>query len=674
MAGFKLNRFMGIRPRVPDALLQANEATLAQHCDLAYGEIRPTKAGYLVATMSTAVRSIYSDDGLRFYTWNSEVSAVRSPLARDQFNRLYFTGNAAFRVTDRAGQRTSGGEPASSYLVGVPRPSAPPALVASTVQMPTFTNAFISLIGHYEYAGVKYQELSIYPDEIPANSGRFRLYAPALDTTTPAGAKFVIRMTVTWRNGATGWYVVGPPAPNEMVFDLYSKNSSFYQDSCADYTMDMESDADSGFALRYWATIKTRTAESDKETRAYTYTCVNIYGEEGPPAPPGSVSCYPAYATSVTVTKPAAGQYAPLKEIRIYRTPPAGATGDYYYVGSVNVLGSAAASFTFNDTVASALLNEPLASHARYAPDQMLTGLVSLPNGILCAFKGNEIHFSDAYMPWSWPPEYVQTTERNVVGIIAHGAGALVTTLGAPYLLSGVSPDSMTLSRINGDQAGVAARAMAVVNGVAVYASNDGLVTVNGMQTSLALSHKYFTRDVWRQRYLAGLGTMTFAVWDGRLLVFSSAGLFTPFMLRLDEMDGAMSELPGWVAQCAYPEVLSDQCFYSNGTGLYQFNGGNALTAVWQSAELVLPVPGNFGAALAVADGNWTVEWWAYLRNKTTGQYEYQLKHTQAVVSGSQTFRLPGGFESDRYKLKISGTGRFRELRVARTMRELAGV
>ena len=87
-----------------------------------------------------------------------------------------------------------------------------------------------------------------------------------------------------------------------------------------------------------------------------------------------------------------------------------------------------------------------------------------------------------------------------------------------------------------------------------------------------------------------------------------------------------------------------------------------------------MPRPVNFGAAQALVEGSWSVEFWAYVKNKNTNAFEWQLKHTEALATGLTTFRLPGGFESDRYKVKITGAGRFRELRVAQTARELATV
>lgn len=320
--------------------------------------------------------------------------------------------------------------------------------------------------------------------------------------------------------------------------------------------------------------------------------------------------------------------------------------------------------FSYLDNISASALNEVISSTYNYPPPDTLVGLMSLPNGILCAWKGNELWFSEAYRPWAWPPSYVKPLRNTIVGGVAHGSGAVVTTLAEPYLVSGVSPDSMTAARLNVSQAGVSKWSIASVDGSVIYASNDGLVVLNGGAASLAQSSQFFTRDVWRQFYQAGLSTMNFSVWDGRLVVFSSTGVFTPFMIRFDEADGTMTDLPELVASCAFISQQSDQFYFANGTGLYQFNGGLPQQAVWLSREEVLPMPLNFAFAQAVVEGDWTIKFYA----------GGVLRHTKAVSGGVTNFRLPAGFKSDRWKVNIAGQGRFRELRVAQSAVELAKV
>lgn len=646
MAALKLNMFSGILPRVPEAMLPKGAATIAQNCDFAYSELRNTKAGYALATMSNAPASIYTDDGLTFYSWTTDVNAVRSPITKDTFNRLYYTGDGGVKVTDRTATRTNGGPPSSAYLVGVPRPTVPPVLAIAPVQ-PTSATATFAFKFHWEYGGIKYQEQSVTPDVV-TDGQSYRFIPPARGDETNEQAFPVLRMTATFL------------ADNSQLFDIYTGNSSF-DSTGGGYSLSMSKDTASD---NYNVTLEAGIKEADKEVRAYVYTYVNTYNEEGPPSDPATVTTAPLVPVNVTVTRDSIPGYGPIKEIRVYRTPTGSTIADYFYAGSISVLTEPGSTFTLYDKTKGDQLNEVLSSTNYYPPDQGLLGLMALPNGILCAWKGNELHFSEAYKPWAWPPAYVKPLAHTIVGGIPHGSGAIITTVTSPYLVSGVSPDSMTTIKMNVEQAGVSKWSLAVVDGYAIYASNDGLVVVVGGNGSLVQSQKFFTREVWRERYGPGLSSMRFAVWDGRLVVFSGSGSFTPFMIRMDEADGTLTELPSLAARCAFVSPLSDQFYYAWGNVLYQFNGGSDLAAVWQSSEMVFERPLNFAFAQVVATGTWVVDFYA----------DNVLRYTQNITQATTNFRLPAGFMSDRWKVRVSGTGRFRELRMGTSAIELASV
>lgn len=691
MAAFKINRFSGLFPRLPDSLLPEGAATIAHNCDFAYGELRNTKGGWLLNTMRNAPLSIYTDDGLTFYTWPSDVDAVRSPLVSDTFNRMYFTDGNAMKVANRMSTSLNGGPPASSYNVGVPRPTVAPVLAVSLPDVTDATKYTLAFKFHYEYGGVKHQEQSVTPTNL--GGGKYRFTPPDIHPQVsfstrddfPDNGLYGVKYKASDTGKLYAWvgstYTEVPEhgtpsqafpvlritgtviADGSQLFDIYSDNSSF--DSTGGlWSVALASETNS---TTYTATLTTAIKESDKETRAYVYVYRNTYNESGPPSAPTVVTTSPIANVTVTVTKDAVGNYAPIKSIDVYRTPTGSTIAEFFYVGTLDVL-SVSGTVTFTDNVKAEQLNEALSSTNYYPPPSGLVGLMTLPNGILCAWKGNELWFSEAYKPWAWPPQYVKPLPATIVGGIAHGSGAIVTTVKNPYVVSGVSPDSMTASRLNVDQAGVSKWSIAVVDGVCMYASNDGLVAITGGGASLAQGQRFFTREVWRTKCGAGLSGMRFSVWDGRLVVFSGSNAFMPFMIRTDEADGTMTDLPGFMAACAFISQLSDQFYFAYGIGIYQFNGGAGETATWQSRESVMARPVNFGMAQAVVDGVWSVEFWAYINGS------FQLKHTQSVITGVSTFRLPSGFESDRYKVKIIGSGKFKELRVAQTARELATV
>ena len=73
--------------------------------------------GWAYLSLTNTPAGLYTDDGLTFFSWTADVNAVRSPLANDTFNRIYYTGDNGFKVANRLGTRINGGAPSSSYLV-----------------------------------------------------------------------------------------------------------------------------------------------------------------------------------------------------------------------------------------------------------------------------------------------------------------------------------------------------------------------------------------------------------------------------------------------------------------------------------------------------------------------------------------------------------------------------
>jgi hypothetical protein len=650
MAAFAIKTFSGMRPRVPASLLSSNEAQSAENCDFAYGELRSLKGHFAFGDLSNTAKSLYTDDGVSFFSWADDVSAVRSPIVGDPYHRVYFTREAGgLYSADRLAISATGGEPAESIAVGVPRPSSAPSLASIASTPVNSTNADISFKFHEELSGVKYQEAALAATPIDASN--YSVSLPTLDATTPAGAFPVIRMTAVSSGDGT------------PLFDIYTNNSSFH-DSSSQYQLAM---AQNGNAVTL--TLSYTPSAENQETRAYCYTYVNRYGEEGAPSDAALVTCGVDGKVDVTVFKDGDGE--DLKEARIYRTGTGTSSTDYYFAGKIGIEDDAQTSFLFEDETESAELAETMESVGNYPPPAALKGLMRLPNGMLAGFTGNELYFSEAYKPHAWNPANVLTFPSDIVNGIVTGSGLLITTRQFPYLISGVAPGAMTASKINVNQAGVSMRSIAIVNGKAVYASNDGLVSVDGAQAELQSSEKFFTREVWRERVGAGFSTMAFAVWDGRLIVFSTEAKFTAFMIRFDEAEGTMTELPGFSAQCAFVSPLSDECYFCEGKTLYEFAGGDDLEASWTSSEKVLAYPVNFGAAQIISEGDWTFALSAFVRNAETGAWEWQVKHTESVSSKNHLFRLPSGYESDRYRYAIQGKGRFRELRVAQTFMEL---
>ena len=398
--------------------------------------------------------------------------------------------------------------------------------------------------------------------------------------------------------------------------------------------------------------------EFAKEDRAYIYTLVNTYDEEGAPSLPASTTIDFLQEVQVTVVTPETVNYAPIKAMRIYRTVT-GSTGiaEYHLVTEIPCLGRIGNTI-FMDTITAEKLGEPISSLNNYPPDIGLRGLAASPNGFVVAFKGNELHASEAYKLFAWPKAYVVPFPHNIVSVTAHGNGFLITTTGYPYIVSGVTPDSLSASKLPVMQAGANKNAVTPVDGGIIYASHDGLVAVSGASASLLGSQAFFTREDWRARYGAKLSTLRLASHDGFVI-----GWFPDangFVIRLDEAEGTYTKLSD-TANCDAILPQTDGLYFAAGNKVYQFQGGSPKPLIWQSRDVILPKPINFGAGHFIGSGSFTLSFYS----------DGQIRYSQSVT-GDRFFRMPAGFKARRFSVRITGTGTVKELYVAETMTELA--
>lgn len=112
-------------PRLPPRLLPDNAASRAVNCDFAHGELRSLKGTGFLKNTSRAVRSVFSDDGLRFFAWPVYTRCFLAPTIDDMFERVYFeNATNGLRVTRQTQMRLSNyGPPDQHWRVGMPVPA-----------------------------------------------------------------------------------------------------------------------------------------------------------------------------------------------------------------------------------------------------------------------------------------------------------------------------------------------------------------------------------------------------------------------------------------------------------------------------------------------------------------------------------------------------------------------
>ena len=246
------------------------------------------------------------------------------------------------------------------------------------------------------------------------------------------------------------------------------------------------------------STVTTNGQVGLLETRAYVYTWVTAYGEEGPPSAPSLVDGYNNATWAIGLQPPLADDMGILRNIvktNIYRTMASVQGGTvFFFVGSVS---ANATTFTDNYTDDVVAANLILPSTTWFGPPTGLQGMVAMPNGMMAGFKANEVWFSEPFRPHAWPAGYVMTTDYPIVGLGVTGTTLVAATQFNPQAFTGVNPSTMSQNRIPlpepcTSRGGI----LSTENGV-YYPSANGLVKVTGGGVAANITQSWITRDKW---------------------------------------------------------------------------------------------------------------------------------------------------------------------------------
>jgi len=263
-----------------------------------------------------------------------------------------------------------------------------------------------------------------------------------------------------------------------------------------------------------------------EETRAYVYTYVNDYGDEGPPSDPSNLlDIYDG--NEVDVFNMDTGPYDPLYGItkkRIYRlNQTSTGTAVYQFVDEIDI-----AALTYTDTILDADLGEVLPSLEWDGPPSGIQGLIALPNGILAGFVDNLLCLSVPFYPHAWPARYQKPTDRTIVALGAYGSTIVVVTEGQPYLVVGNDPGNMVMEKMDLGFSCVSKRGLIQAGDLIAYPSPEGLVVI-GPQVRELVTRALMTRDQWNDNY--NPSSISGYYWDGKYVGFYELdGVYSGFI------------------------------------------------------------------------------------------------------------------------------------------------
>lgn len=397
-------------------------------------------------------------------------------------------------------------------------------------------------------------------------------------------------------------------------------------------------------------------------------------------------------------------------KIRLYRTT--GANGTFQLVND-NVT-----SFPYSDTVSDANIpGDELISAGWNPPPANLTSLIVHSSGSMMGLVGNQVYVSEPYQPHAWPNKYKLSTEYDGVALASFGSTVIVGTEGAPYSITGVEPASMSAERISGSYPCLSKRSMVGVGDGVVYASKHGLVLI-GINGVSILSDKYFTKDEW-VKYNPEEMVCEYAF--GRVHIATTTDQGDRKVMVMDGMNFTTADID--VAEL-FTDPATGMLYAATSNGIAEWDSENAipLQASWKSKIVMLPKPGNIGAAkiefelaideaarvaiintieatktandalVAAGDVGGAFNSFTFLGLPLNGDqlglfpdlppsnevtfilyYNKQVAFSR-VVTTNKAFRLPAGSKSDTIEIQVNSQCAINEIRFADTMEALGQV
>lgn len=677
MPAVKIKKFLGMAPKISEELLPDTVADIASGVKLYSGDLIPYNKPASVATLvkTGPIKSIYPMDdgagGYKWLHWATDVDVASPPLASNTSQRIIYTGDNEPRITNYSMATTGAGTayPYAYYTLGLPAPlTAPTASAVSFTSKTTATRSRDS-----------------------GNTAR-------LTFSTAHGLYTGAYVTVTGLGG-TGYNLtnVQITVDSSTSFTYYSTGSS--EASTAD-------------------TAGSVTLGGLTQTRNYVYTWYTEWGEESVPSE-ASGTLYLKEGQVVTVsglptTWPVSytGTYnsgASAMKVRIYRTVPSSQGTYYFRVGEKTLAELATASGVFTDDIDVSTLANTLQSQDYDQPAAAMIGVRSIHNGIIMGFYDNVLCLSEPSQPHAWPIKYRINLDSNIVAVGNFGTSIIVATEKNPWIIQGSHPANMQKLRMDYVLPCVSKRSMVNMGYGVTYATPQGLAVYSSQVGGTMLTKYVHDWDTWSTDvdYVNLLGSF----YNDKYFGTHPTGGF--IFQRDDQVGGYLVEISYAPTALHYVEATASLYFVVGDT-VYLWDDPDETYDYfdWLSKTIVTKDYINLGAARIVADyaddantiaqvaqNNATLA--ANLVYITTGTTDGGLNsssyNTQTFngsnikplidlagaitfalyvdkkvvftrqVYDSSIFRLPTGYRSDTFAVRLSGFKRVRAIHLGET-------
>jgi hypothetical protein len=550
MTAINIKAFRGAVPRIGLRLLRPNQAEIADNCKLTAGNLEPLRGPQIVhISQLEEIKTAYywraiinSRPQDNWLVWGSDVDIVKSLIANDPLQRFYFSSDAFEpRMSTYPLAINTLPYPTAWYALGVFAPSTAPTVAVSggsgTLESRAYVYTYVTQFGEESPPSPPSTVTDGYPNGTWSLSG--------LQTAPPNAGN------------VTDAESIG----NEQVRVTLDTTFGLSQfDTVTFSSIGGMTDLNGTFRIQALGpTANTLVVNLNTEQ---VYTSGGSWNKAAP------------HNTSAMVK-------------RIYRT--VGTSGDFLFVAEIPVTNT-----TYTDAVVAADLGEILPTADSLTPPKNLIALTSLPNGCLVGISGNEICFSDPYLPYSWPLRNRYTISGVGVDLVAAGNSVVVLTDTFPILFTGSDPEAMSPAVMQTYAPCATKRGVVDVGGGAMYPSYDGLWLAAPGRVE-KLTQKLFREEEWREinpeSFVSGFA-------DGIYYAKYNDGN-APYIWVFDtaESDGVIR-----VEQNASHLLRSDidgELYIALEDKVYRWdtNDNQRYVSDWVSAEIQLPAPVSFSVA-----------------------------------------------------------------------------
>jgi len=683
MAVITVNKFSGVSPMTPPRYLGNEAAQTALNCPVWKGSLQPIKGAQALTpsplTKSGNIKSIYRYDQTQtnelnhWFHWTTDVDVVQGFIAGDTTERTYFTGDGNPKVTDTTLGLTGGGNlyPIAAYDLGVPVPTS----ALSTAK--TSSTALTGSINPAPFAGTDSALTgSIDPTASKDVVGVNTLFTTELAVGDTILVSSVIRevetitddtnltVTVAFTN------VANDTSPKKASKQVVGVNTLFGSELAVGNSILVSGEtrviATIADATNLTVTVPFTDVANDTspvrvpdaentiaETRVYTYTHVNSFGEESAPFAATDMSLsteevYPGETVVVTLPTASVTNFNVTKK-RIYRSASGSANTSYFFVAEVPLSTS-----TFTDTLKGDDLNEELPSLTWVQPPSTLKGLVGMPNGVMAGFSGNDVYFSEPFRPFAWPIQYVQTVGYPVVGLGVIDTTVVVLTKGRPYFIQGSHPDSSVMIEADINQACISKRSIVSMNNNVFFASPDGIVALSPGGSSI-VTQSLFDKETWQAQSPDDLvACMYESQYVGFFDTTSGNGGF------VYDMKQKTWNFHNVYVTGAYNDLKNDALYIIQNNELSKWDSGNDLSYTWKSKKYTFPEPKAFSC--------YRVEAEAY--PVTIKIYKDSSAIVNLSITDNSLRRLPPGLGTT-WEFQLEGDKEVYNVQLAQTPQEL---